>query len=267
MREYDSRFRTIGTGLGLIYAGLCIVVLAFIIALVGTYFVSASMVVQRPPMRGDPAAFGLGGRGMPAPVAGMFALMAITGVMFLIGFVLDLVGKVLCLSVPPELTAATFLYVSLGLQVAGLLHSFYSLGVLFLRLPMLPRFVPVVVIVFSIVASILFMMFLARLAKYIRRKDLARTANSIITWSVLTGVIGGAVWVGSILALVVFPPFALLMLGVLLIIGIIALVILVRYANLLMALRRALFQYADGAVDKVEEVEEADEPYDDRERR
>jgi len=120
MGEKAQQLRKVGTGLGLIYYGLCLIVLAAIIAGVGGGMAATQMGnnpqirVAQPfnknnPFAGmDPAnqkqAFeALAQAGRP-----VVTVLVVASILALIGNLLDLIGRLMCLAVPSDCRARQF---------------------------------------------------------------------------------------------------------------------------------------------------------------
>ncbi len=207
----------VAKGLGLIYAGLVIIVLAII----GGFIVGFAVA-------GQAAA----GGGIAGNETMGVALLAIIGVS-LVGTILDIVGRILCLSVPDKTRAATVIQVSVVCTILGLL---LNLAGQFTQNKALTSISSLL----SLVGAVVFMIFLMRLGRFLGRRDLADQGKTILTGSVILvgGFIGGAVAIG----------LGNLMLGGLLMIvsSFGFLILFVMYANLISSLKQATAQQARG---------------------
>ena len=104
--------------------------------------------------------------------------------MVIIGGILNLVGKVLCLSTPQETGAQGWIYTSVGTEVISLGIQLTSLFV-----PLPPTAVQLQGLL-NIVAAVTFILFLRRLGLFIGRTELAQRA---VMWLVLGAVMFGVV--------------------------------------------------------------------------
>src|SRR5262245_46805533 len=119
MGEKAQQLRKVGTGLGLIYYGLCLIVLAALIAGVGGGLAASQMAgnprVAQPPQFNKNNPFG--GMDPDAQRKAMEALVRAGGgqvltvilvasVLMLLGNLLDLIGRLMCLAVPSDCQGA-----------------------------------------------------------------------------------------------------------------------------------------------------------------
>ena len=217
----------VGTGLGLVYAGLCLTVFAIVFV----------------PLLG----------GLVAGPANLRTVFIVAGLLMVSGIVLDMVGRLFCLAMPAEhsgaktiiLLAVIFALIALALSLAGL-AQFFIAGFF------LPPALTLAQTPLSITGSVLFVIFLRMVALYIRREDLARRAIVVLTLGgvllallmgifamaflgVLRGVQGGVAPVGGAAAGVGALGLVTLVVG---------LVELVLYGNLLTYLRKACHEEA-----------------------
>jgi hypothetical protein len=255
MQELIERLRKVGSGIGLIYAALGLSILAaIIIALAPIFMVAAAGNKAAGPAKNQPR---MGqnpfapGAAQPNPgdaiklLKGPALFLTIGGILLsLVAAVMDLIGRIFCLAVPPECAGAPYLQTALAIIGAGMAVTIWSLLGALGILVNPPVLLSGVVGLLNLVASILFMIFLRLLAEYIHRDDLASAAKSVLAFAVIILICAVGV-LGTFVVGIFFPPVALLgILGVCVLI-ILAIALLVRYAGLLSNLRGALSAYAD----------------------
>ena len=165
------------------------------------------------------------------------------GVMAYATLVLDLLASVLCLSTPRPWDAIRYLYGSLTVFVVGFFCLTYTVFALFLPLPQVPEAIGLLVVPSALTASVLFMIFLGRLAGHIDRRDLARSASSVLFWSVLSGVSLAAALIAF--ALTVGGQYASLAIVPAVVAFALSAATAGRYVTLLIRLSRAVFSVAD----------------------
>jgi hypothetical protein len=273
----SEALRKVSTGFKLVYYGLVLVVLAVIVGIVGLAVLVGAAVG------------GAGGQaGGQAAAGGVIGLMLLVGGLAVIGSIVGLVGRVHCLAIPDEAgSAKPMIVTSVVLEVISLLSSVVNtadnVG---------GNFIPFQVktvagglgMIFSVVAAILFLLFIRSAAEYVRRPRLADTAMSVLwLWVatigcyiagivvVIVGVAAGAAAGGGAGRGAAGGPGAgaaggacvgsLLMLTAL----VLGLVALVRYARLLTEMSRATLRFADRMEEYDEQADEGNE--DDRPRR
>jgi hypothetical protein len=159
--------------------------------------------------------------------------------------VIDFSGRVLCLAVPSNCRGASHLQASLALVGINLLFGAWSVAGEIGVVGKPPIIASMLTGMLSIVASILFMMFLSLMAEYIRRDDLGQRARSILNFSIMLAVSGIVGVFFTLFATIIFPPFLIVGLFGMLALGVLAIVLLVRYLRLLTDLRKSLFAFAD----------------------
>jgi hypothetical protein len=253
MQELVQRLRKVASGIGLVYAGLCLWVLSIVIAIVTPFFVLADIGLQVRPNKNRPAAVGKPNPGAPGakPAAAVNAIQGPARVVLIGGMLVgltswlfDLFGKLKCLAVPPECQGASYLTVSAGFAVLLAIVQIWSLLGVFSLIVEPPLILTPVIIVLGLVANILFMIFLQLLAEYIHRPDLAAAARSIFFLVIAMSVCALGVLVMLLLTMI-SPLFGMLGLLGLCVLFIMAIVWLVRYGGLLPNLQTALQAYAD----------------------
>jgi hypothetical protein len=204
----------VGLGLLLVYTGICLMLLGLICVIAAF-----------------PLAAGVGNAALAPILLGAAVLMVV------VGYILQIVGPLLCLAVPAESGSKGLIIGS----VVCMLLSIFGMGLGWFGVQ-LTKIDPGLSSPTGILGSILFMLFLRQLSLYIGRPDLARRALIVLIGSILVPVLlvgtafftigarfagGGAAAAGSG-SLVIF---------VLLLAG---LVVFIMYANLVNALRKAL---------------------------
>ena len=203
--------QTVRRGISLIYWGIILMVLTAIVAFVGA--IALGVNLQNP-------------AGLPdAQSAALFLILI--GAAFFAGYVMTFVGKIMCLAVPGEVGASGLIFTSVGIDVVALLVTVAGF------LTDVPDEVTSLLNLAGLVSTILFLLFLRRLAAYIRRDDLARRARNVL-------IIGGLLFVMA--ALTATTALARLeaaaALG--LVFAVMLLVGFVMYVNLLGSLKEAL---------------------------
>jgi hypothetical protein len=179
-------------------------------------------------------------------IAGAFAIpffgvefIIVFGIGALAGLLMMIIGPILCLSVPEETGAKGFI---IGSVCCQLLNLGVNIGSSFFpEEAIVPTVVEGVGSLVGLIGGMLFVMFMRKLALFINRDDLAGRAKTIL----VTGfaVLGLAI-VGTGLASTVpraNPLFALP--GLLMLVAVIGgLILFMKYANLVNALRKILWK-------------------------
>lgn len=225
MNNTAQSLRTVATGLGLVYGGLCLFVFSVIWPFLGGLFL-----------------------GQMGP-SGVFFLFASTPVLMLLAILLDTIGRLLCLAMPADQSGTRpIIYVSLAFSLLPLATSALKIGNLFFVLVHLPQVVDQLQIPLALLGSVLFVIFLKNLAKYVQKPDLAGRANTVLKVGVVTVV---AILGMVVLAVAAQRPEFVEFLGILglgvfvlllsaLVLGII---LLIMYGKLLTYLRKAVLQH------------------------
>ena len=208
MNNTAQPLRTVATGPRLVYVGLCLLVFSVIWPFLGVLFVA-----QMGP-------------------SGAFFLLASFPVLMLLAILLDTIGRFLCLAMPADQSGGKpIIYVSVGFSLLALAISALQLGNLFFSLVQLPQVVAQLQTPLALVGSVLFVLFLRNLAKYIQRPDLAVRA--------ITVVILGVVALGLVVMVVATQRLEFGILGI----GVLGIILLIMYGNLLTYLRKAVLQH------------------------
>ena len=165
--------------------------------------------------------------------SGVFFLFASTPVLMLLAILLDTIGRLLCLAMPADQSGTRpIIYVSLAFSLLPLATSALKIGNLF----------------FVLVGSVLFVIFLKNLAKYVQKPDLAGRANTVLKVGVVTVV---AILGMVVLAVAAQRPEFVEFLGILglgvfvLLLGalVLGIILLIMYGKLLTYLRKAVLQH------------------------
>ena len=208
MNTTAQPLRTVATGPRLVYVGLCLLVFSVIWPFLGVLFVA-----QMGP-------------------SGAFFLLASFPVLMLLAILLDTIGRFLCLAMPADQSGGKpIIYVLVGFSLLALAISALQLGNLFFSLVQLPQVVAQLQTPLALVGSVLFVLFLRNLAKYIQRPDLAVRA--------ITVVILGVVALGLVVMVVATQRLEFGILGI----GVLGIILLIMYGNLLTYLRKAVLQH------------------------
>ena len=200
----SSSLRYTKLGLSLVYYGIVVLLLSLIFSFLG------------------PLALRAGG------AAGLSLIgVAVFGVM--IGAFLIFVGPLFCLTVPAETGARDLILGSVVFQFGNVIQA------------VLQRFAPhaisviagLVLNVSGLIGAILFVLFMRKLAQFIRRGDLADRASRVLIGVVVVAILAFVLLGGM------FAGFTVtVLLGFVLLIG--GLIVFVMYANLVNVLRKAL---------------------------
>lgn len=219
-------FEKVARGLGLIYTGLILVVLAFIGAMVAGGIIAAQVVqVGAAPAPGQLPAL--------SPLATI--LLLVVSLLAIVGGIMDIVGKVFCLAIPDKTQATTVIQVSVACTLIGLVLNIVSQVTGNQVLSQISSLL-------SLVAAVVFMIFLIRLGRSLGRFDLADKAKTILTGSF---VLVAAILVAFVGAALQAIPAAFA--GILVFVTMIGLLILfVMYVNLISAMKQATAAQARG---------------------
>ena len=218
-----SGLRYVRIGLQMVYVGICGILICAI-AIAGIAVAAGQMV--------GPA----GPAGPAADIVGVWGIAMISMMIaaFCCWFLLVL-GPWFCLGVPTATGAKGLIIGSVLCSGVGLL---YSVAVAITLVPQSAT-IGMVANVLGAVGSVLFILFMRRLAVYIGRDDLVRRANRVLILGAVMfaaglafGILGvGAIAAGALNPLLILLPVILLILG---------LVLFVMYANLVNYLRKAI---------------------------
>ncbi|MEI7853849.1 MAG: hypothetical protein WCJ06_09080 [Planctomycetota bacterium] len=218
MNNTAQSLRTVATGLGLVYGGLCLFVFS----------------VSWPFLGGE--LFALMG---PVGPGGVFFLLASTPVLMLLAILLDTIGRLLCLAMPADQSGTRpIIYVSLAFSLLPLAISALKIGNLFFVLVHLPQVMDQLQIPLALLGSVLFVIFLKNLAKYVQKPDLAGRANTVLILGVVT-VVAALGMVVLVVATKRVEFAGMLLLGV----PVLGIILLIMYGKLLTYLRKAVLQH------------------------
>jgi hypothetical protein len=199
----DPSLLKVARGLGMIYNGIITVILAVLLGAI------LGMVM----------AFAAGGGG------GMLVLI-VAGLAALIGFVMVIVGTLMCLATPEETGAKGFVFASVALYVVGFIAS--AIGQFMENGPLIA-----IGTIASLAANVLFLLFLKQLAEFIGALQLAERAKLLL---ILLGVTVGLQIVTFLGLFVDLPLLGLMGIAFL----VISLVSFFLYLGLLDRLRKAI---------------------------
>ncbi len=255
--------KQVGSGFKTVYTGLMLKVLAVVIGIVGALVLVGG------------AMNGAGG-----VLDGFLALLVVVGALSFTGSILELIGRIKCLVIPPSLASAKQLIIAtvclqaiaMILTVLGLLNALAG--------PFLPlgfaANIERVNTVFWIASEIIFILFIRAVAKGIRRSDLEQQAGTVLTLSIilialyvvmialaLVAVAGaGAGGMGGVQAAAGGGVIASVLGLAIFVLGIITLIL---YARLLLAMQVACNKFAYSAA--YNDGDDLDDDYDDRPRK
>ncbi len=217
----------VANGLGMIYAGIVVALLAGI---------------------GGGILVGVLTAGRNFDAAEFVAIMIL--VASIVSWILNIVGSLFCLATPEESGAQGMIYASVAAMGINLLIT------IAMWLKLMPHGANNIQYLLSLISGVTFLVFLRRLALFIGRQDLAARARSILAWCIglfialvaaLAIMVGSAGWavldaaargraanLGNAAGGVAAGGLMIL------IVAIAALITFVRYANLLTYLRKAI---------------------------
>jgi len=213
MSSAASSLRTVATGLGLAYAGLCLSVLAVLTPILGGMFV--------------------GPRNMDS-------LVLVAALLVAVGAVLDVIGRLLCLAMPSDASGTRVLiFVSVAFSLLAFAISLLHLGNKLFGLGVLEQLMENLAIPTSLVGTVLFVLFLRGLALYVRRPRLAGLAVAAL----IAGGVEVVAYFGMVGLILTTGLLGLALLGW----GVLAvgLGLIILYGNLLTYLRQAVREYAE----------------------
>ena len=215
VQDVSPSLRQTGIGLTLVYYGIVLVLLSILVLMFGG-FVAAD-----------------------AGGAVFVLVVGAAGIGMVVACILMFVGPLVCLAVPTESGARAYIIGSVVFQLANIGYAVLSQFV-----PVeIPLAAALILNLLGVVGTVLFILFMKKLAEYIGRERLAaRARNLLVTLGVL--VVLGTVFVAVAIVgtLEELPEGTLLaVIGVLgLVVIVLGLIVFVMYANLVDALRKAL---------------------------
>ena len=204
--------RTTGIGLSLVYYGIIIILLAAI-----------GMFVRLFLFRG-------------ALLAGFITFTLIVGIAVLVGSLTMFAGQIACLAVPSQTGAKAYVLTAVVLQIASITQSFLPMVEQVVPNLKLPQPVTILLNSLGVISVVFFVLFMWRLSKFLRRRDLASKARNVL---ILGGVLAG-IGVAMVVRSRIEPNEPLILLGVVLFLG--GLSCFLMYANLINALRKVLLR-------------------------
>ncbi len=190
-----GKLANVHKGVSCVYYGLFLIVGTILVAFVG------------------------GGVLMVSPAVGAVLVLGVVPIMFIAGTILGLVGRIMCLSVPDDFSAAGVIYAAVICDVTVVLISAASWIV------DLPELVSSLSSLLSLASTILFLVFLKKIAAYIDDNTSERRSGNVLNLLIATFVV---VIVGVFL-----PPLLIVAM-------LIALVGFIMYVLLLMGLMKSL---------------------------
>ena len=150
---------------------------------------------------------------MISPAAGLVVLAA-APLMIIAGTILCLVGRIMCLSVPDDFSAAGVIYAAVICDVSVVLSSAASWIVV------LPELVSSLSPLLSLASTILFLVFLKKIAAYVDDNTSERRAGNVLNLligtcvTVILGVFLPPLLIGAMLMVLVgFVMYVLLLMG------------------------------------------------------
>jgi hypothetical protein len=213
----EGPLRTVATGLGFVYAGLCLLVFSILWPLIGG-MISKDLV---------------------------FVVVTSTGLLILAA-ALDVIGRLMCLAMPADRSGSRpIIFVSVLFTLAAVAVSAWDLGTHFVGLPPVPAIASIWEFPVAVLGSVLFIIFLRNLALDVQQPSLASRAVLVLVLGILTflGFVGFQLFFAARRPGGVVAASAGLLLGslFLLVLGITTLIL---YGNLLTYLRAKVLQYA-----------------------
>ena len=221
----DPSLQKVARGLGLIYTSIVIILLSAILlgVLEGVMNAMGAQGARRAIQAGEPVDVRqIGG--------GMAIVLIICGLGLIVGYILSLVGSVMCLATPEETGAKRLITTAVVLMIIALAMRLVNYA-------MNNAAIEGVANLFSVIGGITFIVFLKKLAEFVGADHLARRAQNIL----VALVIGVALLVLSVAIVVMEDQAAIVVagfIGLVLIIG--GLIVFVMYANLINNLRKAI---------------------------
>ena len=130
-------------------------------------------------------------------------LLIVSGLLVIASSLLSMIGRILCLTVPKQVGATALIYIAVGFDIMVLLATVSNM------IPAMPNFKNLSELL-SVLGTVVFVIFLRKLATYINSDDLVQLASKILILSgVLVVVMLMSVFFGMILLPVVVVIFLL----------------------------------------------------------
>jgi hypothetical protein len=171
----------VSRGLKLVFWGLMVNVTAVVLGVVGGLFAGFL----------GAAAAGPGGGGGFGPAVPILVVMGLVMVLAFVGNIMGLVGRIFCLAIPPEAQGAKArITLSVVFEVCGLVNGIL-VNVDNLGTQLLPPAAKIAAAaggsLIQIAAVVLFLMFMMKLAEFIRRRHLSEDAASVLKLFIAAG--------------------------------------------------------------------------------
>jgi hypothetical protein len=142
----------VATGLGFVYAGLCLLVFSILSPLILAFTTKDLRLVVMVPLG-----------------------------LLLVATVLDIIGRLMCLAMPADRSGSRpIIFVSVLCSLAVLAISAWTLGVVFLDLPAPPEIAGMLSTPVAVLGSVLFVIFLRNLALDVQQPQLASRAIMVL---------------------------------------------------------------------------------------
>jgi hypothetical protein len=214
-----AALRSTGIGLSLIYFGILLILLT-VIGSVATVMVWSSQQEFFPDN------------------VGLLGFIAVMG--YLVGFLLMIVGKIFCISIPSESGARGYLLLSLVLEFVNLMNLFLPFLLGIVAPEWIDGFAAAIAFKIINIACFLlcvaaFLLFLNKLSKHINHIDCMKRAKNTLILLIILSCFGIALALGLLVNGTTFGTGILLLV---LMLG--GLIFFLRYANLINSLRKIL---------------------------
>jgi hypothetical protein len=252
-------FKAVSSGFKLVYVGFLLQVLAVVIYVVFEVGIRGGMI-------------GIRGWQM------LFNVLYLCGGLAVLGQIIGLIGRFRCMAIPREVGTKQTIGFSVALSLislALLILAYVNLYVeLFLSLDVVLMLEPVANIV-SLIAIILFLLYTKSVAEFIRRDNLAASAQSVLMIVVLLAIllivtqVAVRMGVGAVVA--GNGANAIGAGGMYIVLGLASLVVLmifaIRYSNLLLVMGKATMNYSKKSTSEFDDEDEDEDEEEDRPRR
>jgi len=216
VQDVSPSLRQTAVGLTLVYYGIVLLLLCVLVFMFGAMAAGLARNI----------------------IVGMLVFGA-AGIGLVVACVLLLVGPLVCLAVPAQSGARSYLIGSVVFQAASIAYA-----VLANLAPVpIPPAVSLILSLLGVVGTVLFILFMKKLAEYIGHRRLADRARNLLATLVATVVLGGVLGLGAVVLTTAGIPAGTLglVIGALgLLVLMLGLIAFVMYANLINALRKAL---------------------------
>jgi hypothetical protein len=210
--------RTTGIGLSMIYYGIVIILLAFLVI----FFSGVALAFGQQPSGGSRA-------------FSTYRVIVIgCGAAILLGSTMNIIGHIVCLFVPSQSRAKAYIISAVLLQILSIALSVFLTVPGLTPNPTLSNYILIFINLFGLADAIFFVLFMRKLSEYIGRSDLMNKAKNIFILVFLLFFIAVVMFSGTFILKNDYFRF----LVVILMIG--GLIAFVMYANLINALRKVL---------------------------